>query len=175
MMTRVRQFVRALRARLEERDKLYIAAYLSGREQDLFYAMHVADQYHALQVAYTSERLAEGSREPLDRKLLIRSALLHDVGRKKGDLDIWGKVLAVLLHKFLPDISRRWAEEKASGFRGRAGRMMHVYYHHPEIGAEMLRGIGCLREAELAEKHHEPETPADGAELRILRRADGLN
>ena len=57
----------------------------------------------------------------------IIAALLHDVGRRKGDLDLFGKVAAVLLTHFFPRRSRAWA---AAGCR-----LLFVYYEHPAIGA----------------------------------------
>lgn len=175
MIQRVRQFFRAIRAHLSEADYLYIGTYLSEVEQKLFFGMHVADQYHAVQVAHTAERLADRSEVPVERELLIRSALLHDVGRCRGDMDIWGKVLAVLLKACFPRRSKKWARKDAHGLWGRITYMLFVYYHHPEIGAEKLRGLGLMQEAELAEKHHLPEAKDDALELCLLRQADELN
>ena len=175
MMQRVRQFFRAIRAHLSEADCHYIGTYLSEAERNLFFRMHVADQCHALQVAYTAERLADRSEMTVERRLLIRASLLHDVGRRKGDMDIWGKVLAVLLKACFPSRSRKWARQDAHGFLGRIAHMLFVYYHHPEIGAEKLRELGLMQEAELAEKHHLPRAKEDTVELCLLRQADELN
>ena len=102
------------------------------------------------------------------RALLERSALLHDVGRRKGDLDIWGKVACVLLVHYFPKRSKQWAEDGMS-------TMLHVYYHHPQIGAKLLRGIGLFEEADIIERHHAPADVHDSMELRLLREADEAN
>ena len=175
MMMRIRQFFRAIRARLTEDDDRYLSRHLSREEKDLFFAMHRADQYHALQVAYTAERLAEKESLPINKRLLIRAALLHDVGRVKGDLDIWGKVFAVLFKACCSRLSRKWAKDEMAGPLRRFAHVLFVYYHHPELGAKKLQSLGLRQEAELAGKHHLPETPEDTAELRLLRRADELN
>ena len=175
MIMRIRQFFRAVRAHLTEKDGRYLSEHLSAEEQELFFAMHRADQYHALHVAYTAERLTEEQSIPVDQELLIRAALLHDVGRVKGDLDIWGKVFAVLAGTFCPEMSRKRAGEKTDGLLGRLAHCLYVYYHHPELGAKKLRALGLLREAELAERHHLRERPEDAIELRLLRRADEMN
>ncbi len=169
---RVRQFVRAMTAHIIEEDRAYVASVLPQNALPLFYAMHRADQRHALNVARTAMELVDAlelqERMQVDRALLERSALLHDVGRRKGDLDILGKVLCVLLVHFFPERSRRWAEDGTSA-------MLHVYYHHPQIGAELLRGIGLFEEADIIERHHEPAKLDDSIELRLLREADEAN
>ena len=79
---RVRQFFRALTAKISADDGIYISTHLSGDEQKLFFAMSIVDQFHSLNVAYTIERLVIEDKKNIDREFLIRCALLHDVGRK---------------------------------------------------------------------------------------------
>ena len=117
-------------------------------------------------MALADARIKAG--EPVDRALLERAALLHDVGRRAGDLDIFGKVICVLLVHFFPARSRRRADDGTS-------KMLAVYFHHPQIGAASLRGIGLSREAALIERHHAPARADDPIELVILRAADEAN
>ena len=167
-MNRVGQFFRAVGARLTEEDLRYIGAYLPSEAQGLFFCMSRADQCHALHVARTAEAMAEG--EPVDREFLIRCALLHDVGRTKKDMGVPGKVLAVLLHALAPEMSRAWAGKGAW-----PGHILHVYYHHPEIGAEKLEKAGFPEEADIVRFHHRPPQMGDLPALRILREADERN
>lgn len=175
MNRRVEQFLRAISAKLRDEDYAFIGRYLSPSERELFFAMHVADQYHALRVAHTAEKLASQEGKPVDMDILIRGALLHDIGRKKGDLNIFGKVFAVLMTSFFPSASRKMALEDGKGPIGKLRYMLFVYYYHPKIGADILRKHGLHREAELAERHHMPESAEDTWALRLLRRADELN
>ena len=171
MIGRIRQFVRAITAHVTAADRAYVASVLPEAALPLFYAMHRADQRHALNVARTARELAKARQaagKTVDTAFLERCALLHDVGRRKGDLDIFGKVFCVLAVHFFPARSRRWAEDGTS-------RMLVVYYHHPRIGAELLRGIGLEREAEVIERHHEAASADDAIELRLLRLADEAN
>ena len=169
---RVRQFVRAITAHITEEDRAYVASVLPQNALPLFYAMHRADQRHALNVARTAMELVDAltqiEERQVHRALLERSALLHDVGRRKGDLDIWGKVACVLLVHYFPKRSKQWAEDGMS-------TMLHVYYHHPQIGAKLLRGIGLFEEADIIERHHAPADVHDSMELRLLREADEAN
>ncbi|MCR5757576.1 MAG: HD domain-containing protein [Selenomonas sp.] len=166
----MKQFYRAITARITPADRQWVAENLSTEAQVLFYAMHPADQYHALHVAKTA--LALWAQHPAgDRSLLLRAALLHDVGRVQGDMDIWGKVLAVLLKHFLPE----WSRHLGSLPEGWLGHILYVYYHHPEIGALKLEKIGLASEAALVRRHHTPAEEKEPPELALLRAADELN
>ncbi len=171
MIGRVRQFVRAITAQVTAEDRAYVESVLPKEALPLFYGMHRADQRHALNVAQTAMQLAEERRAegtPIDERLLERCALLHDVGRRKGDLDIFGKVFCVLAVHFFPARARMWAEDGTS-------KMLAVYFHHPKIGAALLRDIGLSKEAAIIERHHEAEQAEDAIELRLLRLADEAN
>ena len=171
MIGRVRQFVRAITAQVTAEDRAYVESVLPKEALPLFYGMHRADQRHALNVAQTAMQLAEERRAegtPIDERLLERCALLHDVGRRKGDLDIFGKVFCVLAVHFFSARARTWAEDGTS-------KMLAVYFHHPKIGAALLRDIGLSKEAAIIERHHEAEQAEDAIELRLLRLADEAN
>ena len=108
MYGRVRQFVRAVTQHMGEADHAFVRANLPAKALPLFYAMHPADQVHARNVAYTARALAGERGLPEEqRAFLIRCALLHDVGRRRGDLDILGKVFAVLMMHYLPRTTGR--------------------------------------------------------------------
>lgn len=175
MYGRVRQFVRAVTQHMGEADHAFVRANLPAKAWPLFYAMHPADQVHARNVAYTARALAGERGLPEEqRTFLIRCALLHDVGRRRGDLDILGKVFAVLMMHYLPHASERLMEHE-----GRLGHALYVYRHHPAIGAALLREIGMAEEARIIERHHMADDMADAAGdrqvLRLLREADARN
>lgn len=171
MYGRVRQFVRAVTQHMGEADHAFVRANLPAKALPLFYAMHPADQVHARNVAYTARALAERHGLPEEqRAFLIRCALLHDVGRRKGDLDILGKVFAVLMMHYLPHASERLMEHE-----GRLGHALYVYRHHPAIGAALLREIGMEAEAGVIECHHQAASAGDSFVLTLLREADAQN
>ncbi len=175
MIQRIRQFYRALTAHISEADRQYIDRSIPEAAIPLFYQMHPADQYHALGVARTALQLVGSSDFPLDQSMLLRCALLHDVGRKKGDLDIWGKVFAVLATHYAPGLAKRIACATVSSFWDRPGHAIYVYFHHPEIGAAMLRDIGLYEEAAIISRHHQPPAQGESVVLTILRQADEKN
>ncbi len=164
---RIWQFIRAVAARVTVEDGQYISAHLNADEQKIFFAMSVADQAHSLRTAYTIERLVIEDKRGVDREFLIRCALLHDTGRRAGDLTIAGKVFAVLITTFAPKFADR--------LEINGNRALYVYHHHAELGAQKLQRIGLFKEAKIIAKHHAPPKPDDPLELKLLRLADNEN
>ena len=100
MIKRIRQFWRAIKAKLTVEDEVFIDKYLNDEEQKLFFAMQVYDQRHVLNVAHTAKKIIEQNQyENIDYNLLIRACLLHDVGRTAKDICLMDKVTSVLLGK----------------------------------------------------------------------------
>ena len=167
LFKRIWQFVRAVTARVTVEDGKYISAHLNAEEQKIFFAMSVADQYHSLRTAYTIERLIIEDKRGVDREFLIRCALLHDTGRRAGDLTIKGKIFVVLITSLAPKFAER--------LELNGNRALHVYHHHAELGAQKLQQIGLFKEAKIIAKHHAPPKPNDPLELKLLRLADDEN
>lgn len=161
---RIKQFIRAVTARVTVEDGKYISAHLNAEEQKLFFAMSVVDQAHSLRTAYTIERLVIEDKRGVDKEFLIRCALLHDVGRKAGDLTIAGKIFVVLITSLAPKFADRM---EING-----NRALYVYHHHAELGAQKIQRIGLFKEAKIIAKHHAPPKPDDPLELKLLRMAD---
>ena len=178
MKRRIHQFIRALCGRMGQEGHLFVRSYLSLAERDLFYAMHAADQYHAFRVALTARELytKRGDMNSDEYILLIRCALLHDIGRVKGEADVWGKVLAVLSYRFIPSVIPYFIQRKGSnGISGRIGRALYIYADHPYIGADKLRVIGDIREAGVIQFHQKKPAPEDSLVLALLKIADARN
>jgi len=174
-MQRVRQLLAALQAKVSESDRAYVAAFLETELQDLFFAMSLGDQAHALRVAYTAEKLAfQQFMVESDVRLLCRCALLHDIGRGYEAGTPWAKTLAVLLQNYQPSrfkCNQQRDLEKVGYFQ----RIMYHHRHHPELGARLLRERGFEAEADIIARHHQPKKPGDELVLNILRKADKMN
>lgn len=164
---RVKQFIRAVTARVTVDDGKYISAHLNAEEQKLFFAMSVADQAHCLRTAYRVERLVIEDKRGVNREFLIRCALLHDVGRLAGDLTILGKIFVVLITSIAPKFAER--------LEINGNHALYVYHHHAELGAQKIQRIGLFKEAKIIAKHHAPPKPEDPLELKLLRVADNEN
>lgn len=178
MIQRCRQFFHALFAHPQAAEIAWARSLLSAEEMVLFSAMSPIDQCHALRVAHTAVRKAEALPEnllPEQKHFLLRLALLHDVGRKRGDLGLWGKVAMVLLDAYLPRVLHAWAKKGAQGQRGMGFHMAHIYCHHAEIGYRLLKHIGDNAEAEVIRHHHHAPQTGDSLYLKLLRAADEEN
>lgn len=179
MMQRIHQFIRAMMAQIRPEDRIFIDKSIPAAAQPLFYAMHPADQYHALHVARTAKMLwddlSESQRAKINCSFLLRCALLHDVGRVRGDMDIWGKVFCVLMAKFAPSYARQAVKRKGSPKTSVIGHALYVYFHHAEIGAAKLCAVGLTAEAAIIARHHQPAAATDSMVLKLLREADERN
>lgn len=183
MIKRIRQFWRAIKAKLTVEDKVFIDKYLNDEEQKLFFAMRVYDQRHVLNVAYTAQKIIEQKQyENVDYNLLIRACLLHDVGRTAKDICLMDKVISVLLGKFLPQKSKQWANRaeklklnKSKSFWQKRKYALYIYYNHARLGAEKLNELGLNNIAEIIRYHHEKVDCKACSELQILCLADSLN
>ena len=164
---RVKQFFRAITARVTQEDRAYISTHLNSDEQKLFFAMSIPDQNHSLHVAYTIERLVIDDKKNIDKKFLIRCALLHDIGKVRGDMSIVGKIFTVLVTSLAPSFANKLEKN--------GNRWIYIYRHHAEIGARKLQKIGLYRESKIIAKHHSPQKNDDPQELKILRLADEEN
>ena len=175
MRKRFIQFIRALGARITLADRAFIGEHLTPAEQEVFYGMSVQDQFHCRRVAEDGIRLAEG-RTDVDRRFLIRCALLHDVGRRWGDVSTWDKIAAVLLHYFFPEQTRAWAREGRGNRLENLRHALHVSACHSQRGIALLRPIGVeLELLTVIGAHHESPTIKDPPALTLLRRADDMN
>ena len=173
MMKRIRQFFHAVFAEVSAEDRAFLEQNLSRGQQALFFGMSVPDQCHALRTAHTAIALAENTAETVDLPFLTRCALLHDVGRRDGEFGIFWKCFAVVFAALSPARAKEYGDD--DGGDGVLRRKMRVYYHHAEIGADMLLCEGFAAEAEIVRGHHKAPAEDDPPELRILRMADEMN
>lgn len=173
---RIRQFFRAIAAKLDSDDVTFVQEVLSIPEQKLFFAMSIPDQYHALHTARSALELLEvESSENVRRGLLLRCALLHDVGRVYGDMGTFSKIFAVCMDRFLRNGAISWSKYGKTTFWTYPRHVLYIYYNHPKIGAQKLLSLGLNEEAAIIVRHHMSFQESDVLELRILRQADNMN
>ncbi len=174
MIQRVKQVAAALTAKVSDSDYDFVRNHLNKDGERLFAAMNLPDKRHVLNVAYTAMKLADGV-DNVDKPLLIRCALLHDAGKQQGDVSTWDKIAAVLAHNIAPRWARRWARQGRGTKIANLRHAFHIYFHHADRSAAMLRALGLEAEAAIVACHHDAPKPGEPIELTLLRQADDLH
>lgn len=174
MMQRVKQVWYAIRAKIYPYDKAFIHQYLNDKEAALFWQMNLPDQRHSLNVAYSAIDLAQNEKK-VNRRLLIRCALLHDIGKMRDDVSTVDKIITVLAHNLAPQWAEAWARLGRGSTIDNLRHAFYIYFHHPQISSGKLRAIGLFEIAEIVQRHHKAPEDHDPLELVLLRQADELN
>ncbi len=130
-----------------EPDLALAGRYLNERELAAFNAMSRADQLHSLKVLRALLRTHQTAPD-----ILLKAALLHDVGKSRCHLAVWQKTLAVLMARFAPGLCRRLSQ---GGSLSIWRAPFVVSRRHAQWSGEILRGIGADDALVwLAEHHH---------------------
>ncbi|MCC5465174.1 HDIG domain-containing metalloprotein [Pelosinus baikalensis] len=175
MLYRIKQVFAALTASITPKDREFIEQHLSSKAQNLFWAMNVPDQRHVLNVAYTALHLAD-NHSNVNSKLLVKCALLHDVGKVKGDVSTVDKIITVIGDYFFPNQLRKWGKQGRGSKVANLRHAFYIYFHHAAISAGMLREIGESPEMiEIIAKHHKTPAENDPLELTLLRESDSMH
>ncbi|MDD2430095.1 MAG: HD domain-containing protein [Firmicutes bacterium] len=157
--------------KFSDKELAFVEENLTEMERVLYFQMDFVDQRHALEVAKT---VNEDPRIQNDneRKVVVKAALLHDIGKIKGDFTVTQRVLVKLINKFMPKIYQRLLL-KDNKPKGTLANAVFVYATHPSRGAYMLETFGVSETVvELIRNHH--EMPKSRFE-RLLKDADSLN
>lgn len=162
---RLEQGVRALRSRPELDEALFTHRWLTDRQRAAFAALPAHDRGHLVRVARELTRLV-----PHDHDLII-AGLLHDLGKSNGvsRVRLADRTVKVILERLSPRLLGIMAQPYAAGLR--AGLSLAV--HHPEIGAERARELGCSDRVVWLIKHHE-DAKIDDPGLRLLVEIDRM-
>ena len=161
MFYRVRQFISAVGAKLSKEDIYFIDKYLDEKEKELFYSIARYEQVHSVKVA--RQVMDESLQLKLYDIVLIKAALLHDIGKKNGGLNLINKPIMVLMDRFMPKYLNRLKKIKA----------VNTYYNHPQIAVEILADENEYL-LFLVKNHHNYEIISDQG-LVMLQKADCSN
>jgi hypothetical protein len=183
VLHRVRQFLRAMFARVRPREIAALRSILTPEQMALFRRMDRIDQRHSLDVMYTLRRAGHHDRG------LMQAALLHDAAKSvpvgglliaAGSrspaaraplqrLTVWHRTAVVLMHKNTPGWLARLAAD-GGGWK----RPFAIHVQHAAASAELANQVGCTPEVVASiRSHHEPDSNDQRAAL--LRWADEQN
>jgi len=182
---RVGQFVRALTARVPEKELEQVIHILTPKARALFRLQDIQYQHHVLAVYHTLRQA--GHTNPH----LLAAALLHDVGKVDARLPAWLRAIIVLLERFAPRLLAHLGLDESQG-RGQSlpggwRRSFVVHIHHPEIGARYAHEAGCSPLTVALIRRHQDKLSKDAPRneaaphneedrlLAALQAADNLN
>jgi putative nucleotidyltransferase with HDIG domain len=149
----LRRTLRALAPGVARPDDRWARSHLTPVEYDAYRRMDPRDRDHACRVA---RRLLQV--HPDADALLLRAALLHDVGK------------AQRRYRLLERIAVHALPTPPAAFGGLRSIWL-AHRDHPRLGAAALRSLGVdPRVVELVERHH--QHPAPNAALAALAAAD---
>ena len=168
---RIWQFWQSLKSSPGDEDWIRIREILSPEEYTSFQLLPIPDQNHSLRVLRSLESVGETN---LD---LLKSALLHDIGKTNHPLRRWERVFAVLIMAIFPRFHQRWSEEPPHGWK----RPLVIISQHPNWGADLAEKIGSPPSVVWMIRNHEKLNPeGDFSEedlilLRKLQKVDNQN
>jgi hypothetical protein len=134
----------------------------------LFKRMRASEQHHCLRVM-TALR-GWGYTDPD----LLTAALLHDVGKARYPLSLFGRTAAVIIPWLAPRLARQWEEGEPRGLR----RPLVIARHHPKWSAEDMAAAGASERAANLARRHQSVNHTGGANaeedrlLALLHAAD---
>lgn len=170
---RCRQFMRALFSAMESEDHILVDKFLDENEKILFYRTDHAIQKHCVNVARTII-LSSGSVS--DIQLLIKTSLLHDVGKTRGSFRLLDRVLYVIFKKLSPLLTKIIARKTDTGLFHRLRNAFYIHMHHEKIGAELLANNDISQDIVfLVANHHNKFLAGQSPLLSLLIEADELN
>jgi hypothetical protein len=157
-LAKIRQTRRHLLARVSERERDAVAAWLTPAQLAVFAEMHVADQRHGLDV--TAALRAGGMRDPE----VLLAGLLHDAG--KGNTGLVPRIIHSLGQAHITWVARM------VGWLPPMRRSLERLRDHAETSARLAEAAGCTpRTVELIRWQDEPRDPEAGERLRLADEA----
>lgn len=167
-MGRIKQFIRSITAKITEDDKKFISEYLNKYEKELIYKLQTCDIKHCVNVA-KDIRLNESEEKVIEMGInyneLIKSALLHDIGKTYKPLNPIDKSILVLSNKFTKGKIRKY-EDKS--------KKVYIYFNHGKEGYKILKKNDYDEEFLMVVRDHH-EYSISNNWLEIIRKYDDMN
>ncbi|WP_346884719.1 HDIG domain-containing metalloprotein [Clostridium sp. UBA4395] len=167
-MNRVKQFINCIFAKITKKDREFINNYLDENEKKLLYKLPVYDLKHSVNVArdiYTNESEEEIKKNNLNHKEIVKSAILHDVGKIHTPLNVIDKSILVLLNNITKTKIKKYSDRNSK---------IYIFYNHGEEGYKILKGKGYDKEfLNIIRNHHNYKI--QNKWLDILRKYDDRN
>ncbi len=155
-------------------DLQLVDSYLDDPGKFLFFQMDLIDQMHAVSVARTVMTEAQPTDE--NYELLVKAALLHDIGKIQGDFNLATRIFVGVIRRAFPLIRDKLAKPQPQTFWDRIRYSCYVDLVHPGRGAQMAKVLGIESfVVELIRRHHDPTQANQSLYLTCLQNADNRN
>ena len=133
---RVKQFYVNVTDKMTEKDYDYANEILNKKELELFMKLSKSEQKHSIRIAKDIEFIIDNNETDdeeilKNRNLLMKSALLHDIGKITKQLNVIDKSIIVILNKLTKGKLKSIKKSKK----------IHCYYNHSSYGYEILKDI----------------------------------
>ena len=139
---------------LTSKEQLEVARWLPASALPLFQSMSRADQQHALRVCRGLQARGCANQD------MLAAALLHDVGKARGNVPFWTRPLIVLGKRLAPRLLARLAVHPRAA-QSRWRQALGYAWWHAEIGADMAAQVGLSERSVLyIRTHHQANGPA---------------
>lgn len=161
---RVKQFYWGVTAKINEKDKEFLNKYLSKRELHLFNQLNEYEKKHCVNTAMDVEAFC--LKKNIKGKMLVKAAILHDIGKITNKINLVEKSFMVVLDKV--------SKEKIKKYCNR-NRIINCYYNHGDNGYKILKDYGYDEEFLYLIKNHHNNYIIGDKKLDIIRKFDNMN
>jgi len=166
---RVKQFIKAITAKITRSDLIFIEKYLNDKEKELFNKLAVYDKKHCINVARDIEKeITKEEFESRNKEFtfnnLIKAALLHDIGKTYKNLNPIDKSILVLLNKFTKGNLKKYSNIKK----------VYAYYNHGEEGYKLLKNRNYDNNFLRVIRHHH-NSEIDCPYVDLIKKYDDRN
>ena len=133
---RVKQFYVNVTDKMTEKDYDYANEILNKKELELFMKLSKSEQKHSIRIAKDIEFIIDNNETDdeeilKNRNLLMKSALLHDIGKITKRLNVIDKSIIVILNKLTKGKLKSIKKSKK----------IQCYHNHSSYGYEILKDI----------------------------------
>lgn len=165
---RVKQFYINVTDLMSKEDYKYVQNNINKKEFELFVKLSKSEQKHSVRIAKEIEsainNLVVDNQEIVDnKKLLIKVALLHDIGKIRKRLNVIDKSIIVILNKLTKGKLKNVEKSKK----------VQCYYNHSEYSYEILKKIIDDELLLKIVKNHHKDT--DDEIIKFFKKIDDKN
>ncbi|MBR9648274.1 HDIG domain-containing protein [Clostridium tyrobutyricum] len=160
---RIKQFYWSLLSKIDKDDRKFVRYILNESELKLFYKLSISEQKHSIRVAYDVNKMC--SMKNIDSTVLLKAALLHDIGKIYKRMSIIDKSILVLLDKITNGNIKNMCNFSK----------VNVYYNHAKLGSKLLNQINTNKNVIYLVANHDNSKVCANRELNILKECDNKN